>query len=221
MTLYKEREEAIKLRLHGLSYNVIREKVPVSKSTLSCWLREFPLSRECINELRAKSPIRIEKFRNTMQKKREERLKKVYTRVANDIKKMSKREIFLAGLFLYWGEGGKTKEYSITLSNTDPQMIIFYLKWLRNIGVSQEKIRVRLHVYSDMDIDKETRFWEAITGLNKNHFQKPHIKKSDSKKLTYRRGYGHGTCNIIVDERTISEYVLQGLKYIKNSFDKR
>lgn len=220
MALYKEREKAIKLRMQGLSYSAIREKVPVSKSTLSCWLREFPLSRERINDLRAKSPIRIEKFRNTMFKKREERLEKVYVHVAKEIKKMSKREIFLAGLFLYWGEGGKTKQYSIALSNTDPQMIIFYLEWLRNIGVPQQKIKVRLHLYSDMDIEIETRFWETITGLNKSHFQKPHIKKSDSKKVTYR-GFGHGTCNIIVDDRDISEYVLQGLKYIKNNYGKR
>ena len=220
MALYKEREKAINLRLQGLSYNAIREKVPVSKSTLSCWLREFPLSKERINDLRAKSPIRIERFRNTMSRKREERHEKVYTQVAKVIKKMSKREIFLAGLFLYWGEGGKTKQYSISLSNTDPQMIIFYLEWLRNIGVPQQKIKVRLHLYADMDIETETRFWETVTGLNKNHFQKPHIKKSDSKKITYR-GFGHGTCNIIVDDRDISEYVLQGLKYIKNNFDKK
>ncbi len=220
MALYKEREKAIKLRLQGLSYSAIREKVPVSKSTLSCWLREFPLSKERINDLRAKSPIRIEKFRNTMSKKREERHEKVYIRVAKVIKKMSKREIFLSGLFLYWGEGGKTKQYSISLSNTDPHMIIFYLEWLRDIGVPQQKIKVRLHLYSDMDIEIETQFWETVTGLNKNHFQKPHIKKSDSKKITYR-GFGHGTCNIIVDDRDISEYVLQGLKYLKNNYGKR
>lgn len=220
MALYKEREKAVTLRMQGLSYSAIREKVPVSKSTLSYWLREFPLARERINELRAKSPARIEKFRNTMQGKREERLTKVYARIANEINKMSKREIFIAGLFLYWGEGGKTKEYSISLSNTDPQMIIFYLKWLRGISVPQEKIKVRLHLYSDMDIGIETQFWEKVTGLKKTHFQKPHIKKTDSKKITYR-GFGHGTCNIIVDDSTISEYVLQGLKYIKNNFDKR
>jgi transposase len=101
MALYREREEAIKLRLQGLSYGAIREKVPVSKSTMSYWLREFPLSRERINELRAKSPARIEKFRNTMQRKRKERLEKVYQQVAKKINKMNEREIFLAGLFLY------------------------------------------------------------------------------------------------------------------------
>lgn len=220
MARYKDREQAIKLRHTGMSYSAIKEKIGVSKSTLSYWLREFPLSRERINELRAKSPIRIEKFRNTMQEKRKERLRKVYMRVARNIKKMNKRELFLTGLFLYWGEGGKTKQYTISLSNTDPQMIIFYLKWLKSISVQEQKIKVRLHLYSDMNIEAETRFWQTVTRLGKTHFQKSHIKKSDSRKRTYR-GFGHGTCNVIVDDRDISEYVLQGLEYIKNNFGKR
>ncbi len=44
-----------------------------------------------------------------MRLKRERRLKRQY----NDVRKMllpfSKRELFIAGLFLYWGEGGKTE----------------------------------------------------------------------------------------------------------------
>jgi hypothetical protein len=99
-------------------------------------------------------------------------------------------------------------------------MIIFYMKWLRNIGVPQEKIKVRLHLYSDMDIKKETLFWETVTGLKKTHFQKSQIKKSDSRKRTHR-GFGHGTCNVIVDDSNIAKYVLQGLKYLKDNLGKR
>ena len=40
------REEAIALRRGGLSYREIRDQLPVSKSTLSLWLRDVPLTEE-------------------------------------------------------------------------------------------------------------------------------------------------------------------------------
>src|SRR5207249_316451 len=40
-----ERERAIELRRHGLSYREIRAQVPVAKSTLSLWLRQVGLAK--------------------------------------------------------------------------------------------------------------------------------------------------------------------------------
>ena len=40
----KEKNQALKLRKQGLSYNEIREKIPVSKDTLSRWCRDIVLS---------------------------------------------------------------------------------------------------------------------------------------------------------------------------------
>jgi len=64
-----DKEKAIKLRLEGQSYSQIKAELGVSKSTLSGWLGDYPLSSERINELRAHSFKRIERYRNTMQRK--------------------------------------------------------------------------------------------------------------------------------------------------------
>ncbi len=130
MARYNDRVKAVSMRKRGMSYSAIKSKLHVSKSTLSYWLKDMPLSKERINELRAFSPIRIEKYRNTMRAKRELRLGCVFERAAHDLQGLTKREILVAGLFLYWGEGGKTSPYTISLTNTDPGMIRFYLKWL-------------------------------------------------------------------------------------------
>lgn len=46
------REQVIELRMEkNLSYGEIRKRLGVPKSTLSYWLREFPLSEERIKEL--------------------------------------------------------------------------------------------------------------------------------------------------------------------------
>jgi len=214
MARYEDRVKAVSLRKQGLSYAAIKERLDVSKSTLSYWLRDLPLSREKINELRSLSPRRIERYRATMRKKREERLSAVYRQVEKTVKKLSDREILIAGLFLYWGEGGKTKPYTISLTNTDPDMVRFYMKWLRLLGVPKSKIKVRLHTYTDMNLVHIKQFWVDVTKIPLAQFHMPQIKQSNGEKIHYR-GYGHGTCTIIVDDRDVSEYVLQGLVYLK------
>ena len=99
-----DKQKALEMRSKGMSYSQIKEKLGVSKSTLSGWLYDMPLSPKRIRELQADSPIRIEKYRNTMRAKKEVRLKGVYEKVRKDIGKLSKRDLFLAGMFLYWGE---------------------------------------------------------------------------------------------------------------------
>ena len=34
--------------------------------------------------------------------------------------------------------------------------------------------------------------------------------------LTYKNNFGHGTCNIILNNTTIAMYVLMGIKFIAN-----
>ncbi len=213
MARHTDKRKALAMRKKGLSYSAIKEKLGISKSTLSYWLKDLPLSPERINELRAHSPKRIERFRNTMRKKREMRLAEVYKVVGDDLGHFTQRDILVAGFFLYWGEGGKTKAYSITFANTDPSMIRFYLEWVKLLKIDISMIKVRLHLYLDMDIEKEIQFWAKKLSLKRSHFVKPHIKKSLHSGVNYK-GFGHGTCNIIIDNRDISEYVLQGLKYI-------
>lgn len=197
------------------SYSELKRKFGVSKSTLSYWLKGHPLSKDRINTLRANSEQRIERYRNTMALKRELKNKIAYNKISKDIKTINNREMFLCGLFLYWAEGGKTRSSGITLTNTNPFMLKFYMKWLNIIGVPKHKLRIHLHLYSDMDITKEIHFWSNILGLSRNYFQRPYIKKTTLSSLTYKNGFGHGTCSIIYDNKSISDYVLMGIKRLQ------
>ena len=99
MARRKDKEEAIKLRLKGLSYSQIKEKMDLSKSTLSNWLSSYPLSAERIRELRDWSPRRIEKCRITKSLNRQNKLDTIYLRAGKDIKNLNKRETFWRGCF--------------------------------------------------------------------------------------------------------------------------
>ena len=141
----------------------------------------------------------------------------MYELVSRDIGKLSKREFFIAGFFLYWAEGGKTQKYTISLSNTDPRMIRSFIQWLCLLNVPKEKIKIKLHLYSDMDPQKEVSYWARELGVAKAHFTNSYIKKSKLTDLTHITR-GHGTCNIVINNRDIAEYVLQGLKRIESFY---
>jgi transcriptional regulator with XRE-family HTH domain len=212
-----DKQKAIKLRQKGLSYSQIKEKLGINKSTLSGWLYDMPLSEERIKELRDFSPQRIERYRNTMRVKKENRLENVYKKVSKDIGVFSKREIFLLGLFLYWGEGTKRSNCSVVLTNTNPAMIKFFIKWLELFGVKKKDLKIRLHLYSDMDIDQGIDFWVKELKIPRNQFQKPYIKKTLLTSITYKNGFGKGTCCVIFENRDLWEYIKMGLKYISEN----
>lgn len=212
-----DKEKAIKLRQKGMSYSQIKSELGISKSTLSSWLENMPLSEDRIKELRDFNPIRIERCRNTKLKHKQERLDKVFLKASKDIGTLNKRELFLSGLFLYWGEGTKTSNYVTAFTNTDPSMTRFFIKWITVcFGVDKEKLSVRLHLYKDMSVRESTNFWVKNLGIKLSQFKKPYIKESKLSDLTYKTGFGHGTCNIILHNRDIKEYIKESLNYLRN-----
>jgi hypothetical protein len=215
-----DKQKAIVLRGKGYSYSQIKQKLGISKSTLSGWLYDMPLSEKRIRELRDFNPRRIERYRNTVRKKKEDRLKEVYKKVKKDIGVFSEREIFLLGLFLYWGEGTKSANCSTQLTNTNPAMINFFIKWLKLLGVNKKDLKVKLHLYSDMKINESINFWSKKINVPINQFKKPYIKKTKLKSITYKNGFGNGTCCVIFENRDMWEYIIMSLKYISDTEDK-
>ena len=141
-------------------------------------------------------------------------MNEVYKKISKDVNTFSKRDLFLAGLFLYWGEGTKASNCSVVLTNTNPAMLKFFIKWLELFGVEKKNLKVKLHLYSDMNIKKSLDFWSKELKIPINQFQKSYIKKTSSKSITYKNGFGKGTCSVIFNNRDIWEYIMMGLKYI-------
>lgn len=217
MARLADRQKALELRKQGMSYSQIKEILGVGKSTLSPWLKDFPLSKERIGELRDHNEKRIEKFRQTMQEKRDARIVKVYRIQKKAIVPLSKRELLIAGLMLYWGEGTKSGMSAFLLANTDPSMVRFFIRWMnQSLGVPKNKLKIRLHLYRDMDIRKELGYWSQEIKVPVSQFSPSYIKKTSSKRINHRGGFGHGTCNIGINSVSLKEKVLMSIRAIAN-----
>lgn len=223
MAKIQEREKAIKLRKQGCTYSDIKKKLSVSKSTLSYWLSNYPLTKIQLERLELciekKRELQIERVRITKQHKREARLKKLYVEEKRRLLPLSNKELLIAGLFLYWGDGGKASTSSITIANTDPKFINFTIYWLTEIlRVPRQKITLRLHLYSDMNIEKEHVFWSKKLRMPRAQFNKPYIKESIHKKITYKGRYGHGTCNVYTGSVELKGRIVMAIQAIADQY---
>ena len=222
MARFKDSEKALSLRKQGMSYSQIKKILKVSKGTLSLWLRDYPLSKQRIRELRDWNEQRIERFRETMRKKRENRLKKFYEEQKKSLLPFSKRDLFLAGLFLYWGEGKKSgNNAQVSISNSDPSVVNFFITWLtKSFDILKKDLRVQLHLYKDMEIEKEICFWSNVLDIPKEQFYNPYIKKSSLKRINHKGGFDHGTCNVMIGNARLLEKILMAIKVIADKYYK-
>lgn len=216
-----EHREALRLRKEGKSYSQIKTELGISKSTLSGWLHKYPLSREQINSLRSLSEVRIEKYRNTMRRKREERYLFYYIQEKKKWFPFSEKELFIAGLFLYWGEGDKTSRHAISINNTDPNVVKFAFNWMIEcLHIPKEKVRVHVHLYDDMDVEEEIGYWQKELDVKRSQFTKPYIKKSKKTSLDQKGLFGHGTCGVRFCKTEIKEKLLMDLKVVSDIYSR-
>lgn len=183
-----EKEKAIKLRRQGLSLRSITKKVNASKSSVSIWVRSVELSTVQKERLRKNknSQAIVEKRRATRLLNEEKKREKIIKEAEKEIKKISKKELFLIGLSLYWGEGRKKSRNIVSVSNSDPDLIKIMMKFLKDVcKVPEKKFRGHIHLHPHLDNAKAEKYWSGISGIPKNQFFKTsqqHNKSSKNKK---------------------------------------
>ena len=203
-----EKEKAIKLRKRGLSYNEILKRVPVSKSTLSLWLRSVRLAKRVEQRLTEK---RIKGQQRGAQVKKEQRIrltKEIKDKAIKEAGEIDKRNFWIIGTMLYWAEGTKQKEANpsqkVRFSNSDPWMVKLCYKWFREIcAISLEDLNFEIYIHETANIEEAKRYWSRILNLPLTKFQKIRLKKHKIK--TKRKNIGknyHGLLAINVKRST-------------------
>ncbi len=220
--LSEDYKKAIELRKEGLSYSEILKCVPVAKSTLSLWLRSVGLSKKQKQRLTNKKLTSA--LRGAARKKEQrltlsESLKKT---ARNEIGKISIRELFLIGTALYWAEGSKQKDHSVStrvrFSNSDPKMVKLFLLWLnKTCKILSPDIRCDLYIHEKNDIIRAKSFWQKEINLP---IEGIYFKRT---KITKRKNVGkdyYGLISINVKRSTnlnrkISGWIEGVCKYYK------
>ena len=206
------KDEVRALRLQGFSLGQIQARTKISKSTIHTWIGDIVLSKDQQDLLKGATHTALQKGRikaQSVQKKRKVSLEReLFDKGKSDIGRLDERELFIAGVALYWAEGFKNKhEHRLGFCNSDPSMIKFYLRWLKEaLGVSENDLVGRLALnesYKDKTGEIE-QYWSEITGISLSNFTKTFYQHTQWKKQ-YDTDTYHGVLRI---------HVKNSLKYL-------
>ena len=189
------KSKAIKLRKQGKTYSEILSIVPVAKSTLSDWLKGVDLTAAQRQRITEKSTCGRLKGAKVRRDDRVERQNLLIKKAKTNIGSISRRELWLIGIALYWAEGSKEKVYSsgarTSFSNSDPKMIALYIMWLREcmeINSNELIISIYIHESHKNRIVNVQKYWSETLGLPISFFSNVYFKKN--KILTLRKNTG-------------------------------
>lgn len=187
--------KAIKLRKEGKTYSEILKVIPVAKSTISDWLKKVGLSIPQKQVITEKRKAAQRKGADAQRNKRIIKQANLIENALKDIKSISKRELWLIGIALYWAEGAKEKDYRpisrVSFSNSDPRMIALFIKWIKEcIKLKDEDLILSLYIHEShkdriMEIQK---LWSKHLNLPLDLFNNVYYKKN--KINTKRKNTG-------------------------------
>lgn len=180
--------EARGLRRAGDSIKEIAKKISVSTSSVSIWCRDIELTNEQQNYLKKRQ------IDPTYGKRREYylRKKKEFDNKVLELKKsgvasigsLSKRDVFLVGIALYWGEGFK-KDHLVGLASSDTRISKFFVFWLRtcfDISYQDLILRVTANNAFRNKVAEMEKHWSKELNIPLDQFSKPYFQKSIWKK---------------------------------------
>ncbi len=168
--LNPNKEKAIILREQGYTYSEILKEVSVAKSTLSLWLKEVGLAKiqkQRITDKRILGALKGAKVRHLQRISSTQEIK---DEAKKEVNCLSKRELWLIGISLYWAEGSKEKDNGtrsgVVFSNSDAKIILLFVKWLRDVLiVNDQDLIYELYIHEVADVESAQIYWSQILSI--------------------------------------------------------
>ncbi len=176
------------MRSKGETVRNIAKKLNTSFSTVSFWCRDIKLTDAVIKVMKFNKKERsIKGLLKYSEMKRAKRIKNTFDQKqegAKMVTNFSKKDIFMVGLGLYWGEGYKESNDEMGFTNCNPKMIRFYIKWLNLNGILKGNLIFRLSINEVFRIQerKIKNFWIKYLNIKEKQFSKTTFIKSRLKK---------------------------------------
>ena len=181
----KERERARQLRAAAWTLQAIADELGVAKSSVSLWVRDVSFTPRPVGGSRARrlGP-------NVLQRRKQDEIERLMEEGRRRIGQLSDRDLLIAGVALYAGEGSKT-DGQVNFANSDPKQVALFCHWLRTLfEIDEARLRVRLYLHEYLDLTAAIAFWSQVTGIPPTQFGKPYRAKADPSIRQAKHLYG-------------------------------
>jgi hypothetical protein len=230
-----DKQKALRLRLQGKTYTDIqKELAPISKATLSLWLKDVVLPQKAKKALflrtKEKSLAGISKWSKMQTVIAQRNAEDIKNNAIRDVENISNRELIILAAALYWAEGYKRPRKShgreiigheISLTNSDPKLALAFLKCMTDIcKIDISRMRVNIRIFEHMNEGATIEYWSAQLGIPKNNFTKTYVglSRSSMGKRPFNR-LPYGVIQIRINSTDLFYKVMgwiEGIKAISN-----
>ncbi|WP_406177408.1 hypothetical protein [Streptomyces canus] len=202
------RKRARELRTLGWTYGQIQAELGCSKSSVSLWVRDLPTPEpKCTpEEQRTRMNAGLTRLRDAQDQERQA------TKAAAEaaVGELTDRELFFAGVALYWAEGAKDKPHRRTevlqFINSDPNAITLFLRWLEFLGVQRERLTLRVSIHETADVEAAERFWAGVAGVDTSAFSRATLKRHNPRTVRKNTGDTYHGCLVIYVRQSADLY---------------
>ena len=182
------KNQAKSLRNRGKSIYDIAKILGLNPTTISYWCRDIKLSKSLIQKIsdngKKKTMVAMLVYTEKQRIERLSRQRKERMRGKRLLGKLSSRDLMIVCLGLYWGEGYKGSDGELGFTNSNPDIIKFYLSWLSLLCVPREDLIFRLtinDVFKNHAVQIKT-FWITRLRVKEGQFSKTTLIKTGLKK---------------------------------------
>jgi hypothetical protein len=132
------------------------------------------------------------------------------SRAKDSLSNVTDRDLFVAGIALYWAEGTKGKPWRrggrVTVINGDPTILRLFLSWLDLIGVPKEARGYRLSIHVSADVDRHQHWWADQLGLSAASFYRATLKRHNPAPSRYNREETYHGCLVVSVAKSTALY---------------
>lgn len=212
------KKKAIELRRRGWSIKDIAKELQVSPSSTSVWCQQIELSENqkklLFTKQVAAGNVGRQRGAEVNRLKRHTAVSLAQKEGSAIVGKISKRDLLMLGIGLYWGEGVKSRSSATALVNADPNIIVLGKQWMEKcLGVQPESFSPYLYINESHShrVAEILRFWIEKLELPSEQFHKPFIVKHKNKKQYDNQDLYYGVLALRVKKGTNLKYRIQGL----------
>jgi len=176
----------------------IARKFKCSQTKVNYWLQRFGIQKRSISDAiyishnGAGDPFKVSNF------------------------KLSEKSFLLGlGVGLYWGEGNKANRVSIKLGNTDPDLILCFIRFLKMIyGIRADRLKFGLQIFSDINPLYALEYWKEKLDVKKEQFQKPIVSKVRGEG-TYKNKSQYGVLTVYFNNKKLRDVLMKEIEKLK------
>jgi hypothetical protein len=199
-----------RLRALGFSIAEIAMKTGASKGSVSPWVAEVKCPPIARVRRAAVSKDARRRAGETHRRRAVDRQQEVRRSARAAFGEPTARDLFVAGVALYWAEGAKDKPWRrngrVVLINSDPDVLALFLRWLDLVGASEEDRSYRLNIHESADVAVHEQWWAERLGVPLASFRRATLKRHKPTTVRLNTAEHYHGCLVVSVRRSSNLY---------------